>query len=202
MEQGDAASVPFHKRAVELDPNFARAYAALGMAYYNLGHLDRSVEAFTKAFELRDRVSERERFYIEASYYSFATGELPKADEVYRQWIAAYPDDFMPYANLPINQLELGGIREGARECPAGCSPWSRVGDRRAADDGSLCRLGRLDEAKAIYEQAIEKFPDVEFLHEERYQIAFLQHDEAVMQQQIDWAKGQTRACDDVGGAV
>ena len=189
--RGDAASVTFHKRAVELDPNFARAYAALGMAYNNLGETDRSVEAFTKAYELRDRVSERERFYIEASYYSFATGELPKADEVYRQWIAAYPDDFMPYANLPINQVALGEydkMLESARQA-ARLGPESATGEQQMM--AAYVALGRLDEAKAIYEQAIAKFPEVEFLHEERYQIAFLQHDDAVMQQQIDWAKGR-----------
>lgn len=190
--KGDAASVPFHKRAVELDPNFARAYAALGMAYYNLGQLDRSVEAFTKAYELRDRVSERERFYIEASYYSFATGELPKANEVYRQWIAAYPDDYMPYANLPINQIALGEYEnalESARQA-ARLGPESATGEQQMM--AAYVALGRLDEAKAIYEQAIAKFPAVEFLHEERYQIAFLQHDDAVMQQQVDWAKGRS----------
>lgn len=189
--RGDVASVPFHKRAVELDPNFARAYASLGMAYFNLGELDRSVESFTKAYELRDRVSERERFYIEAGYYSFATGELPKADEVYRQWIAAYPDDFMPYANLPLNQVSLAEYEkalESGRQA-ARLGPESATGEQQMM--AAYIALGRLDEAKAIYEQAIAKFPDVEFLHEERYQIAFLQHDDAVMQQQIEWAKGR-----------
>ena len=189
--RGDAASAPFHKRAVELDPNFARAYAALGMAYHNLGQLDRSIENFTKAYELRDRVSQREQFYIEASYYSFATGELLKADEVYKQWIAAYPDDFLPYANLPINQISLGEYEkalESARQA-ARLGPDSATGDQQMM--AAYVALGRLDEAKAIYEQAIAKFPEVEFLHEERYQIAFLQHDDAVMQQQVDWAKGR-----------
>ena len=122
---------PFHKRAMELDPNFARAYSALGMAYFNLGESTPSIENFTKAYDLRDRVSERERFYIEASYYSFATGELPKADEVYRQWIAAYPDDFMPYANLPMNQVSLAEYDKALEIAAAGCAPGSRVGDRR-----------------------------------------------------------------------
>ncbi len=189
--KGDAASLPFHKRAVELDPNFARAYAAMGMAYNNLGESGAAIENFSKAYELRDRVSERERFYIEASYYSFATGELQKADEVYRRWIAAYPDDFMPYANLPINQVSLGEYEkalESARQA-ARLAPESATGDQQTM--AAYVSLGRLDEAKAIYEQAIAKFPEVEFLHEERYQIAFLQRDDAVMQQQIDWAKGR-----------
>ncbi|MFZ0706333.1 MAG: protein kinase [Candidatus Korobacteraceae bacterium] len=189
--KGDAASVSFHKRAIELDPNFARAYSALGMAYYNLGESTPSIENFTKAYDLRDRVSERERFYIEASYYSFVTGELPKADDVYRQWIAAYPDDFMPYANLPMNQVSLAEYDkalESARQA-AHLAPESATGDQQMM--AAYVSLGRLDEAKAIYEQAVTKFPEVQFLHEERYQIAFLQHDDAVMQQQVEWAKGR-----------
>jgi len=190
-KRGDAASIPFHKRAVELDPNFARAYAAMGMAYANLAQSSAAAENFTKAYELRDRVSERERSYIEAGYYSFATGELLKADEVYRQWIDAYPDDFLPYANLTLNQTMLGEYDKAldtARQA-------ARLGAESATPDLQMMEaytaLGRFDEAKAIYEQAAAKFPEVELLHEERYQLAFLQHDQAVMQQQVEWAKGK-----------
>ena len=189
--KGDAASVPFHKRAIELDPNFARAYAALGMAYFNLGESNAAVDNFTKAFRLRDRVSERERFYIEAGYYSFATGELPKADEVYRQWIAAYPDDYLPYANLPLNQIALAEYEkalESGRQA-ARLGPESATGEQQMM--AAYISLGRFDEAKAIYDLAIVKFPEVEFLHEQRYQLAFLQHNDAVMQQQVEWAKGR-----------
>jgi eukaryotic-like serine/threonine-protein kinase len=189
--KGDAASIPFHKRAIELDPNFARAYAALGMADFNLGNTSAAMENFSKAFELRDRVSDRERFYIEASYYSFATGELLKADEVYRQWIAAYPDDFMPYANLPLNQVALAAYEQAlntARQA-ARLGPESATGDQQMM--AAYLSLGRFDEAKAIYDQAITQFPEVDFLHEQRYLLAFLQRDQAGMQQQIDWAKGR-----------
>ncbi len=189
--KGDAASIPFHKRAIELDPNFARAYAALGMADFNLGNTSAAMENFAKAFELRDRVSDRERFYIEASYYSFATGELLKADEVYRQWIAAYPDDFMPYANLPLNQVALSQYEsalDAARQA-ARLGPESATGHQQMM--AAYLSLGRFDEAKAIYDQAIAEFPEVDFLHEQRYLLAFLQRDRAVMQQQLDWAKGR-----------
>ena len=189
--KGDAASIPFHKRAIELDPNFARAYAALGMAYFNLGNISESMGNFSRAFELRNRVSERERFYIEASYYSFATGELLKADEVYKQWIAAYPDDFMPYANLPLNQIALAEYDkalETARQA-------TQLGSESAAGPQQMMAayisLGRYDEAKAIYDEAIQKFPNVEFLHEQRYQIGFLQSDESVMRQQVQWGDGR-----------
>jgi serine/threonine protein kinase/tetratricopeptide (TPR) repeat protein len=189
--RGDAASIPFHKRAIELDPNFARAYAALGMADFNLGNTSAAMKNFSKAFELRDRVSDRERFYIEASYYSFATGELLKADEVYQQWIAAYPDDFTPYANLPLNQVSLAQYEsalDSARQS-ARLAPESATGDQQMM--AAYLSLGRFDEAKAIYDQAITEFPEVDFLHEQRYLLAFLQRDPAVMQQQIDWARGR-----------
>ena len=189
--KGDAASIPFHKRAIELDPNFARAYAALGMADFNLGNTSAAMENFSKAFELRDRVSDRERFYIEASYYSFATGELLKADQVYGQWIAAYPDDFMPYANLPLNQVALAqydSALDSARQA-ARLGPEAATGDQQMM--AAYLSLGRFDEAKAIYDQAITQFPEVDFLHEQRYLLAFLQRDPAVMQQQVDWAKGR-----------
>ncbi len=188
---GDAASIPFHKRAIELDPNFARAYAALGMADFNLGNTSAAMENFSKAFELRDRVSERERFYIEASYYSFATGELLKADDVYRQWIAAYPDDFAPYANLPLNQVSLAQYEDAldtARQA-ARLGPEAATGDQQMM--AAYLSLGRFDEAKAIYDRAITEFPEVDFLHEQRYLLAFLQRDPAVMQQQVDWARGR-----------
>ena len=190
-KRGEADSIPFHKRAVELDPNFARAYAALGMAYSNLAQSTAAAENFTKAYELRDRVSERERFYIETGYYSFATGELLKADDVYRQWIAAYPDDFLPYSNLTWNQMTLGEYdkaletaRQAERLGPESAGPYLEM-------MAAYLALGRFDEAKAIYDQAVAKFPEVELLHEQRYQLAFLQHDQAGLQQQVDWARGK-----------
>ena len=199
--KGDSASIPFHKRAVELDPNFARAYAALGMAQNNLGEYSASIESFTKAFQLRDRVSERERFYIEASYYSFATGELLKGAEAYRQWIAAYPEDFIPYANLPLNLEPLGEYEkavESARQA-------LRLNPDSGAAAGNLVsgyvNLGRLDEAKAMYGQAIARHPDVPYLHEQRYYIAFLEQDEVAMREQVAWAAGKPAAEAQLGWA-
>jgi len=188
----DADSIPLHKRAIELDPNFARAYAALGMAYNNLGESKPAIQYFTKAYELRNRVSDRERFYIEADYYSFVTGELLKADEVYHQWMAAYPDDFMPYANLPINQVALAEYDKMLQTAGAAVkmAPESATGYQQLM--AAYISLARFDEAKAIYEQAVEKFPQAEFLHEERYYLAFLQKEESAMQQQVEWGKTQS----------
>ena len=190
-KEGDAASVPFHKRAVGLDPNFARAYASLGMAYSNLGDTSAAMQNFSKAFELRDRVSDRERFYIETCYYSFVTGELPKANQSYREWIAVYPDDYVPYANIALNEFSLGDYEKAAESSRQALRLAPESGAAYANLMGAYVALGRLDEAKATYEQALPKIPDVEYLRETRYYLAFLQDDEAGMQQQLDWARGK-----------
>src|SRR5271165_3203282 len=190
-QKGDEASIPFHKRAVELDPNFARAYASLGMAYQNVGEASMAQQSFTKAFELRDRVSERERYYIEACYYSFATGELLKANQTYREWIAAYPDDYVPYANLPLNQVamaEYDKVLETARQALC-LNPESGAGYGQLLN--GYFAMERLDEAKAAYDKAVALHKDNEWFHEQRYYLAFLQHDEATMLQQAEWARGR-----------
>ena len=175
--KGDGESVAYHKRAIELDPNFARAYASLGMAQYNLRETSAASENFRKAFELRDRVSERERFYIEAAYYSFATGELEKANEVYKQWSQEYPNEVAPHVNLALNYEVMGDFDKAAEQARIAIdvSPTSVTGyaDLMAA----YIALGRVDEALAIYQQAKQQGFENEYLREMRYGIAFLQND-------------------------
>ena len=91
-----AAAVPFFQRAIRLDPNFAMAYARLGTMYTNLGENTLGAENTRKGYELRDRVSERERFYIESHYYQNVTGDLEKARQVYELWTQTYPRDWQP----------------------------------------------------------------------------------------------------------
>src|ERR1022692_1738396 len=117
--KGDAESVSYHQRAIVLDPNFARAYASLGMAQYNLRQSSAAAANFRKAFELRDRVSEWERLYIEAAYYSFATGELEKANQVYKQWSEEYPSSTTPHINLSLNYESMGDFEKAAAESRA-----------------------------------------------------------------------------------
>jgi eukaryotic-like serine/threonine-protein kinase len=183
--RGDAESVPYHKRAIELDPNFARAYASLGMAQYNLRETTAARENFRKAFELRNRVSERERFYIEAAYYSFATGEVEKANEVYKQWEQEYPADVAPHVNLSLNYATLGEFEKSAEESRAAIevSPNSVTGYINLII--AYLALDRIDEAKSSYEQAKQHKLDNEFLREMGYSIAFLQNDEAEMSKQV-----------------
>jgi serine/threonine protein kinase len=186
--RGDAESVPYHQRAIALDPNFARAYAALGMAQYNLREATAASENFRKAFELRDRVSERERFYIEAAYYSFATGELEKANQAYKQWAQEYPADVAPHVNLSLNYSTMGEFDKAAEESRTA----TEIAPARVAGYANLISaylaLDRVDEAKTVYDLAMEHKFDNEYLRELRYGIAFLQNDEAEMQRQVQSA--------------
>ena len=173
----------YHKRAIELDPNFARAYASLGMAHYNLRETSAASENFRKAFELRDRVSERERFYIEAAYYSFATGELEKANQVYKQWAQEYPNDVAPHVNLALNYEVMGEFDKAAEQSRIAIDVAPTAVTGYANLMAAYLALDRVDEALAIYQQAKQQGFDNEYLREMRYGIAFLQNDEAEMQQ-------------------
>ena len=95
-----AAAVPLFQRAIRLDPNFATAYASLGVTYFNLGEHSLAAENLRRAYELRERVSERERFYIESLYFEHVTGDLEKARQVYELWAQTYPRDPVPPNNL------------------------------------------------------------------------------------------------------
>jgi serine/threonine protein kinase/tetratricopeptide (TPR) repeat protein len=187
----DAESLTHLKRALALDQNFARAYAALGTAYANLNQSSLAIENFKKAYELRDRVSERERYYIEAQYYLFATGEVERAKQTYVQWIQTYPDDDIPHTNLSAAYLMLGQYEKSAAE--------TREGLRITPDDsisyGNLVQdylaLYRLDEAKAAFDQAIANKLDGGGLRQMGYYAAFLQGNSAAMEQQLAWAAGK-----------
>ncbi|PYX67995.1 MAG: hypothetical protein DMG72_23955, partial [Acidobacteria bacterium] len=115
-EKGDAEGIPFIRRAIELDPNFAVAYATLGVSYANLGQPSLSAENLKKAYELRDRVSEKERLRISADYYAFVTGELEKEAQTYQLWIQSYPQDPIPHGNLGANFTALGQYDKSLRE--------------------------------------------------------------------------------------
>ncbi len=101
-EKGAAESLPYDQRAIELDPNFAMGYEAVGIHYYNLAEPARASEYVAKAFQLREHASERERLKITASYYSSVTGELDKAAQTYQETIASYPREIAAYNNLGI----------------------------------------------------------------------------------------------------
>src|SRR5437867_6255631 len=184
-------AMSFFKHAVELDQNFALAYAKLGVMHFNSLQHDLAAKFTAKAFELRERASERERFYISNLYYMFATEELDKGIEVLELWKLTYPRDFFPHNNLAFAYLTTGQFekaieedREVLRLNPNVAGPYYRLGL-------SLTALNRLDEARAVYEEAIAKKLDSWALRSDLYGLAFIQGDQALMQQQLDWAAGK-----------
>ncbi|MGB9362937.1 MAG: serine/threonine-protein kinase, partial [Candidatus Sulfotelmatobacter sp.] len=106
--KGDAEAIPFMKRAIELDPNFAMAYVGLAVEYSNLGRASLAADNAKKAYDLRDRVSERERYRISAFYFQYVTGEVEKATEAYELWAKSYPRDMVPHVNLGVIYSALG----------------------------------------------------------------------------------------------
>ena len=183
----EVEAIPFFKRAVELDPNFALAYAQLGTVHYNLGENKISNENTKKAFELRERVSERERFYITTHYYDFATGESDKALAEYERFHQIYPRDGVPPNNISQLYAQMGQ-REKALQ-------WAQLNMQLTPDSansyanlaGSYMGLNRFAEAKTICEKAVVAKLDVPIIHGFLMAIAHNQNDGAAFQRQTAW---------------
>jgi eukaryotic-like serine/threonine-protein kinase len=190
-ERGAAEAIPFYKRAIELDPNFAVAYASLGGSYHNLGEPSLAAENTRKAYELRERVTERERFYITSRYYEYVIGDLEKARQSYELWAQTYPRDVVPAGNLNVICDYLGQYdkalaqsRESYRLVPDGLSYSNLV--------NAYLFLNRLEEARTTAEEAQTKNLDSPYLRVNLYALAFLQNDAAGMAQQVAWAAGKS----------
>ena len=183
-QKGDAAAVPYYKLAVELDPDFAYAYAALGQSDFTLYEVSLALDNFKRAFALRDKVSQRERFYIDGVYYSLA-GDLEKTIQTYKDWSQAYPRDYQPHEDLSRRLRSAGRYEEAAAE--------ARQALARTRDTVSVfstlmladLRLNRLDEAKAVFNEAQARKLDGPYLRTARYQVAFREGDKAGMREQL-----------------
>jgi tetratricopeptide (TPR) repeat protein len=184
-------SIPFFQRAIELDPNFALAYARLGTVYGNIGATELSRQNRKKAFELRERVSEPEKLYITAHYYASVTGETEKARNTYELWRRTYPRDATPHINLAAIYNTLGQYEtalEAAREAK-NLDPNSPFVSANLVH--GYMGLNRFEEAKAIREEEITQKRENVGTHISLYTIAFVQGDAAAMQRHADWAKGK-----------
>jgi len=194
------ASIPFYERAIELDPNFAVAYARLGTVLGNQGESEPARQYRLKAFELRDRVSELERLYITAHYYNSVTGEIEKSRHTYELWKQTYPRDFTPPNNLAVLYGELGQREkqlEEARQAlalqPDHSLPYVNLGF-------AFLNLGRFDEAKAIFEKSIQAELDSDAIHFGLYLIGFAENDPAALQRSLEWVRGKPEEGYFVGG--
>jgi eukaryotic-like serine/threonine-protein kinase len=188
-EKGDAPSIPFLKRAIELDPNFPMAYAGLSIHYGNLGQPSLALEYATKAYGLRDRVTEREKLRISADYF-FATGESDKEAQIYELWIANYPRDHVPHGNLGANYAAIGQYEKALAEIQE-----SQQLEPDVVGYGNLgtmyLSLNRPDDAKTTFDQAVARKMDGGIVRWEMYYLAFFRNDSVQMEEQLAWAAGK-----------
>jgi len=187
-ETNEVEAIPFFKRAIELDPNFALAYAELGGTYLALGEPSQAAENIQKAYEVREHVSNRERFYITALFYTGLTGELERSNQTCELWAHAYPRDEMPHQLMGLNNEYLGRYEKAISEDLGAI----RMNPDVAVLYSNLMEvytpLNRLEEAKATYRKALERRLDSAFLHTDLYAVSFLENDPAEMQRQVDLA--------------
>ena len=190
-EKGAAAALPYHQRAIELDPNFAIAYRALGGDYNSLGQLGRASEYFTKAFQLREHASEREKLDITADYYSNVTGEVDKAIQTYQEEIESYPRTVGAYTELGgvfvlLGQYEKAAevTRQAVRLAPDHVSSYENLANCALA-------LQRFDEARQMIHEAQSRKLNDNVMHNLLYALAFLGTDSAAMAEQLQWFAGQ-----------
>jgi eukaryotic-like serine/threonine-protein kinase len=190
-EHGDAESIPFFERAIELDPNFAQAYGHLAVSYVNLGEPDAAAVYATKAYELRDRVSEREKCMIVAGYFLSVTGETQKGVSTLEVCKGNFPREYVFYHLLGVEYSSQGQYEKAITEGREALRLEPTNGNCYGNMMNYFLALNRLDEAKAMYQQAVERKVDNSTVHFNRYAIAFLEDDKAEMQRQAAWAAGK-----------
>jgi tetratricopeptide (TPR) repeat protein len=186
-------AIPFYQRAIQLDPNFAMAYARLGVIYSNFGQTDLSEQYRKKSFELKDRATEREMLYITAHYYDEGTGELEKGIAAYELYKQTYPREVSPYANLAVTyDLLLGefdkalpNAKEAIQVDPDEVrgyftSAWAYLG------------LNRVDEAKSILNAGLQRNANFSYLHDILANVACAQGDPAGMEKEEAFLRDQS----------
>jgi DNA-binding winged helix-turn-helix (wHTH) protein/tetratricopeptide (TPR) repeat protein len=186
--KGRPYGIAFYRRAAELDPNFALAYMQMGMVYNYLGETKLAAENVTKAYALRDRVSESERFFISVEQYLDVTGQLDKVPPVCQVWIQSYPRDRVTHDRAGWAYTWLGQYENALPEAQ---QAYRMRGDLSVTLN-LLARitlyLDRVQEARAIFQKAYDQNPDQLFWRQGTYLLAFLDGDTKRMEEQVAWA--------------
>ena len=189
--KGETEAIPFFKRAIELDPNFAVAHTALGTCYFNTNQFGLANGSQTRAFELRDRVSERERGPVLGNYYSNALGDEEKAIQAYELWAKSYPRDDIAYLQLGDAYALLGQWERAFSETQESV----RLEPNDVVAQSNLMQnflaLNRLDEANAAFQQALARNLDYGTLRLMMYYLSFLRNDSKEMNRHAEWAAGK-----------
>ena len=189
--EGTPAALGYHQRAIELDPNFAMAYWAVGNDYFSLAEIGRASDYYTKAFQLREHASEREKLAITANYYQDVTGELDKAAQTSQEDIESYPRDARAYVGLGVVYAEQGqyekateSFRQSHRLAPDNDAPYTDLVN-------SLMSLQRFDETRQLIREGQTRKLDNVIFHNALYALAFLGSDSAAMAEEQQWFAGK-----------
>jgi serine/threonine protein kinase/tetratricopeptide (TPR) repeat protein len=198
-EKNVAAALPYHQRAIQLDPRFALGYNAVGSDYLSLGEQGRASEYFSKGFDLKERASERESLKITAGYYSYVTGELEKGEQACQEWVAIYPRDYRAHLDLGNAYLFQGQYEKAA----AAYRESLRLVPDNLALDGNLVyalfALQRFDEARQLIREAQARNLDDYSLHMGLYSLAFFEKDSRTMAAEQQWFAGQPDLVSSIG---
>jgi tetratricopeptide (TPR) repeat protein len=185
-----AAAVPFFVNAIELDTDFAMAYATLGTCYFNLGEKTLAAENTLKAYTRQSRVSNKERLYIKSHYYHLATGDLLSARDVYRTWRQLYPRDSIPATNLGAIFTELGQHEEALQSYKEGLALAPNSGINYGSLFVTYVDLNRFADARATLEEMQKNSISSPDVRHHLYQLAFFENDLLGMAEQVKWALG------------
>ena len=193
---GEAEAIPFLQHAIQLDSDFALAYTVLGRAYENVGEDGNAIINFSKAFQLRDRLSERERYHITTLYHETVTGDLDKARAAAELWVQTYPRDGFAREKLATVYADLGKLEQAHAQAEEALrlDPNSTVNIFNWVSGAEA--LNRLDEAKHTLEEARARGLDGPIIRESLYSLAFLLGDSAELDRQVAWAAGKVGAED------
>ncbi len=192
-------SVPFFQRAVELDPNFAYAYAELATLYHNTRQPGLAANYTVKAYTLRDRTSEREKLHITALYHYWVTGDYGKALEALQLHTQIYPRDVVPHSNLATLYARMGQFEQSEKEARIALRLDPNTTIRFGRLGLSLISLNRFEEAAAICRQAVKHNLDDAAVHRSLYKLAFLNRDRTAMGEQLRWIRTQPNAYEEMG---
>ena len=195
--QGDEPAIPFFQRAVEIDPNFAMAYASLGLMYGSSGASELGTENITRAYELRDRASDKERFFINSYYFGRATGNQEKAQQVCNEWARTYPHEFLPHSFLagfvdPVLSNHQGAVDEARKTIEL--DPDGGVGYYLLGYDWIY--LNDLQDAENTVRTAAERKTDHVRMATLRFDLAYMKGDAAGMRREVEFAQAHPETQD------
>jgi len=186
-----AQAIPFYQHALEVDSRFAIAYARLAACYNYTKQYEAARNASAKAFEYRDRTSQREQLYVEWNYYGAVTGQLDKAAESLEVWKKSFQRDWEPHNLLAVRYTLVGPFDKAVEEANEAIKLNPKEPRAYANKGIAFVGLDRLDEAQQIFQQALEQKLETDSMHAYLFRIAFIRGNAAAMKEQLDWAAGK-----------